>query len=92
MRRDRGIHDKSPNGDFLEDEITQTEAAGIFSRLLVEPDHSDNETALQRLGSLIDLSEMLNRPDGVEKALKMGDALFSRDLNASQTAVLHYLS
>ncbi len=26
MRRDRGIHDKSPNGDFLEDEITQTEA------------------------------------------------------------------
>lgn len=90
MRRDRDIHDSSPNNDFFEEEITQTEAAEIFSRLLGEPDHSDNETALQRLGSLIDLSEMLNRPDGLEKALKMGDALFSRDLNASQTAVLHY--
>lgn len=85
-----GTHDNSPHSEFIQEGITQAEAAKVFIRLLGESDNPDNETALQGLGSLIDLSEILSRPDGIETALKRGDTLLSRDLNTSQRAVLHY--
>lgn len=83
-------HDNSPHSDFYQDGITQAEAVEVFFRLLGESDHPDNETAIQRLGSLIDLSEMLGRQDGIEAVLKRGDTLLSHDLSTGQRAVLHY--
>jgi tetratricopeptide (TPR) repeat protein len=78
--------DKSSDGPAH----TRAEAVALLEKLLTHTEENEDDEAIQRLGQLIDLSEDLNRTDGVEIALARGKELLSRDLNSESQAILHY--
>jgi hypothetical protein len=56
------------------------------------PTGLDPAEALNRLGSLIDLSHDLNKAEGLRTAISWSEGLFRRDLSEKHRALLHYLT
>ena len=53
---------------------------------------TDVAELLRRLGCLIDLSEQLKHPEGIDRALTVGTDLSKQPLRSAQSALLHYFS
>lgn len=66
------------------------EAVTLLAQLLANTEEVNDDKAIRWLGLLIDLSDELERSDGVEVALSAGNELLARDLISQHQAVLHY--
>ena len=71
--------------------ISHEDAIATIDALLnASAEDSSDQTALERLGSLIDLSQDLGRIDALEAAVARGNALLERDLPTDVRALVHY--